>query len=126
MKTFEKMSGIIVILLIIIFIAACTSHGEVTITRGRPGQMNKALSMKLTLEHGVLSGQVFLIDGIATAKIIADNDLEINKLEIVQKYAEILRIPMGIVASIYRVFKMMKPSLIYLLSIKTLIFLPIN
>jgi len=92
MKTFEKMSGIIVILLIIVFIAACTSHGEVTSTRGRPGQMNKALSMKLTLEHGVLSGQVFLIDGIATAKIIADNDLEINKLEeIVQKYAEILR-----------------------------------
>jgi|SRR5690554_1689430 len=92
MIIFNKKGIIIVITLILIFTVACTSQGEEASTKEKTGQVNKALSMKLSLEHGVLAGQIFLNNGIATAKIIAESNLEKNKLEeIVQKYVEILR-----------------------------------
>jgi hypothetical protein len=79
-------------MLITITLIGCMIQDEEASTKEKINKVNKALSMNLSLEQGVAAGQVFLKDDIATAKIIAEHDIEESKIrEIAEKYVEILK-----------------------------------
>lgn len=92
MKHIRKYIIICIVMLITITLLGCMTQDEEASTKEKADKVNKTLSMNLTLEQGVIAGQVFLKDDIATAKIIADNNTEESRIrEIAEKYVEILK-----------------------------------